>query len=72
MTPAGQVRRLEERDTVGDSLVTSTRSPSNAAPWGVTSPLPVSVARIAPVEARTTVTEGAVEGTQMFVPSKTG
>src|SRR5260370_1383266 len=40
---------------------------------GPLSPLPVSVARTAPVDARTTVTEFEVKlGTQMFVPSKTG
>src|SRR5215510_2509211 len=49
------------------------RWPSNAAAAGLSSPLPVSVARIAPVEARTTATDGPEElGAQMFAPSKTG
>ena len=53
-----------------------TRSPSKAASSGSFIPLPVSVARTAPVEARTTVApewrlRGA-RGTQMFAPSKTG
>src|ERR1041384_3020527 len=53
------------------------RSPSNAAVTGPFNPLPVSVAKISPVDARTTITESepASEpwlGTQMFVPSKTG
>jgi hypothetical protein len=54
-------------------FVTSMRSPSKAATNGVSNPLPVSVARIAPVNARTTVTVFELPlGTQMFVPSKTG
>src|SRR5215471_1999211 len=54
-------------------LVTSTRSPSNAATAGPFRPLPISVCRTAPFEARTTETElELLLGTQMFVPSKTG
>lgn len=54
-------------------FVINIRSPSNAGMNGPFSPLPVSVARIAPVDARTTVTLFAAElGTQIFVPSKTG
>src|SRR5262249_41577655 len=49
------------------------RSPSKAAMRLAPKPLPISVVTTEPVEARTTVTEGAAtDGTQMFVPSKTG
>src|SRR5207244_3715673 len=54
-------------------FATRMRSPSNAADDGPLNPLPVSVARTAPVDARTTVTVFEVKlGTQMFVPSKAG
>jgi hypothetical protein len=53
-------------------LVTSIRSPSNAAACGPFNPLPVSVASTAPVDARTTYMPFEPSGTQMFVPSKTG
>jgi len=48
-------------------FVTSMRSPSNAAVLGVVKKLPVSVARTAPFEARTTDTElDPLFGTQIF------
>src|SRR5215813_5276359 len=49
------------------------RWPSKAACPGVFKPLPVRVARIAPVAARTTATEGiAPLAAQRLVPSKAG
>src|SRR5258708_29107214 len=55
------------------AFVTRMRSPSNAAELGEFKPLPLSVARSAPFEARTTVTVLLpMLGTQMFVPSKVG
>src|SRR5262245_28193923 len=71
--PSGLKSAAFQSDTTSPTpLVTRTRSPSNAAAKGRERPLPVSVARTAPVEARTTVTlETSSEGTQMFAPSKT-
>src|SRR5262245_23400260 len=52
---------------------TRTRSPSKAAAQGPPSEGPVSVASTAPLEARTTLTEGpSLFGTQMLAPSKAG
>src|SRR5262249_11512363 len=54
-------------------LVTRTLSPSKPATAGVFRPFPVSVARTAPLEARTIETDAdPAFGTQMFAPSKTG
>src|SRR2546426_1843782 len=85
-TPSGRVpgpvkkdpRGVKSADFQSETLSpprfeTIARCPSNAIPMGPFKPLPVRVARISPVEARTTDTEFDPEfGTQMFAPSKAG
>jgi hypothetical protein len=59
--------------TFAPRLVSRTRSPSKAAEYGLLMPLAVNVARIAPLEARTTEIELAPAlGTQMLTPSNAG
>src|SRR5262249_18728987 len=72
--PSGARSPALQTETPAPSpFVTRTRSPSKAEAFMPSSPLPVSVARTAPLEARTTETEFALpSGAQMFVPSKTG
>src|SRR5262245_51475182 len=71
--PSGLKSAPFQSETFLPPLVTSIRSPSNAAITGSLRPLPVSVARTAPLESRTTEIELERKfGTQMFVPSKPG
>src|SRR5262249_37840361 len=71
--PRGLKSAAFHRDTVLEMLVTRTRSPSKAVAIGLIIPLPVSVWRTSPEEARTIETLALpLLGTQMFVPSKTG
>src|SRR6476659_9935625 len=74
--PRGVMSAALKRETLPEELpssVTSTLWPSKAATNGKSRPLPVNVARTAPVEARTTVTDWLkLLGTQRLAPSKAG
>jgi hypothetical protein len=70
--PSG-VRSAAFQSETPAAVVMRTRCPSKAVDSGEFNPLPVSVRRTAPFDARTTETElESTLGTQMFAPSKTG
>src|SRR6266508_3251275 len=72
--PSGLKSAALKSETVSAFLLaTRMRWPSNPTETGEVTPLPVSVASTAPVEARTTETLLELKlGTQILVPSKAG